>query len=250
MDKYFRNQCVDSILLPKRTSALADEAVTQMRHNTALVSGSSPRVFDLGFLRYCVRVFVAKITFLFLIVFIQITLSYSHEHCSDSVSQSVLSHHTAAKTEELDTTGHKKTGRDEQIWFTHSFQAGTASPIPSVPRVSLFLCAVTSRRHTSQEVQCPSSAERTKRSGNEHIRALATHFVAPTVASAPAMHTRSYIGNVRKSSNKRGAAPLQFCAASRLHCLHQFTGYWAESHWALSTLPFVATFSSHVAYSS
>ena len=71
-----------------------------------------------------------------------------------------------------------------------------------------------------------------------------------TVASAPAMHTRSYIGNVRKSSNKRGAAPLQFCAASRLHCLHQFTGYWAESHWALSTLPFVATFSSHVAYSS
>ena len=60
---YFRNQCVDSILLPKFSSGLADEAVTQMGHNTALVSDSSPRVFDLGFLRYCVRVFVGKITF-------------------------------------------------------------------------------------------------------------------------------------------------------------------------------------------
>ena len=63
MDKYFRKQCVDSILLPKRTSALADEAVTQMDHNTALVSDSSPQVFYLGFLRYCVRVYTSKITF-------------------------------------------------------------------------------------------------------------------------------------------------------------------------------------------
>ena len=104
------------------------------------------------------------------------------------------------------------------------FQAGTASPIPSVPRVSLFLCAVMAHRPTSAggpNAQVPPNAQSDQGTSTfGHWPHISLH---PLWLPLQRCTREVTLGTCESHPTNVVTAPLMFCAASRLHYVHQFT---------------------------